>query len=322
MKKSVLLVGEPMGLFIANTAGKLEDVSEFTLTTCGAEFNVAVGMKRLNNDVTYMTKLGNDPFGKKILKMMQQTGISTDEIILSGTSPTGFMFKEKAVGADPGIFYFRKGSAASTLSGSDVEKLDFSKFDIVHLTGITPALTQSCREASEMLNRKAKEHGCLFSFDPNLRPQLWPSKEIMSKYINQMAAKSDIFLPGINEAKLILGESEPEMIAGRYLDMGTKTIIIKLGSSGAYYASHNGESRYVNGYKVKEVIDTVGAGDGFAAGVLTGLREGLPIEDAVRRGCAVGAIQVMSKGDNDGLPYRDELDAFMAGKADWRRTYV
>lgn len=322
MQKSVLLVGEPMGLFIASEVGKLEDVSEFSLTTCGAEFNVAVGMKRLDNDVTYMTKLGEDPFGKKIIKMMQNTGISTDEIILSNTNPTGFMFKEKVSEGDPGIFYFRKGSAASTLCADDVEKLDYSKFDIVHLTGITPALTQSCREASEVLNRKAKENGCLFSFDPNLRPQLWPSKEVMADYINKMAAKSDIFLPGINEVKIILGESEPEVIARRYLDMGTKTIILKLGSLGAYYANNKGEFGYVKGYPVKKVIDTVGAGDGFATGVLTGLREGLSIEEAVRRGCAIGAIQVMSKGDNDGLPYRDELDAFMAGNEDWRKQHA
>lgn len=323
MKKSVLLVGEPMGLFIANETGRLEDVDEFTLTTCGAEFNVAVGLKRLDHDVTYMTRLGEDPFGKKIINMMRKTGISTEEIILSRTNPTGFMFKEKAeAGADPGIFYFRKGSAASTLSAADVEKLDFTKFDIVHLTGITPALTQSCREASEAINRRAREAGCLFSFDPNLRPQLWPSKEIMSDYMNRMAAKSDLFLPGINEVKTILGESDPETAAGRYLSMGTGTVVLKLGAKGAYYAQRGGTSGYVDSFPVKKIVDTVGAGDGFAAGVLSGLREGLSLEEAVRRGCAVGAVQVMSKGDNDGLPYRDELDAFMAGREKWRRQHA
>ena len=319
MEKRVLLVGEPMGLFIANEVGKLEDVNSFALTTCGAEFNVAVGITRLGGKVTYMTKLGNDPFGKKILKTMETTGISTDEIILSDSRPTGFMLKEKVESGDPGIFYFRKGSAASSLSPSDVERLDFSKFDIVHLTGITPALSESCRDMAETLNRKARENGCLFSFDPNLRPQLWPSRERMIEYINSMAMKSDLFLPGINEAKILIGEENPEKIAQKYIELGAKTVIVKVGAKGAYYASCRGESGTVDGFPVKKVVDTVGAGDGFAAGVLTGLREGASLPEAVRQGCAIGAIQVMSKGDNDGLPYRDELDAFIKGKPDWRR---
>lgn len=313
------MVGEPMGLFIANEVGNLEDVNSFALTTCGAEFNVAVGMTRLGNQVTYLTKLGKDPFGKKIINMMRKTKISTDEILFSDSHPTGFMLKEKVETGDPGIFYFRKGSAASSLSPQDIDKLDFSQFDLVHLTGITPALSVSCREMVEALNRKAKENGCLFSFDPNLRPQLWPSKEKMVDTINGLASKSDVFLPGINEAKILIGEENPEKIARAYMEMGAKTVIIKVGAKGAYYASHHGEEGYVDGFPVTKVVDTVGAGDGFAAGVLTGLRDGASLREAVRQGCAIGAIQVMSKGDNDGLPYRDELDAFMKGKSEWRR---
>jgi len=319
MSKSVLLVGEPMGLFIANTSGKLENVDSFTLATCGAELNVAVGMKRLGHEVTYMTKLGNDPFGKKIANVMKYNGISTDEIKYSETNPTGFMFKSKVMHGDPAIFYFRRGSAASTLSPEDIETMDFSKYDIVHLTGITPALTEITRKASDALNRKAKENNCIFSFDPNLRPQLWPSEEEMADYMNCMAAKSDIFLPGISEAKIILGETDPEKIAKHYLEAGTKTVIVKLGAKGAYYADKCGECGYVEGFPVKKVVDTVGAGDGFAAGILTGLREKKSLFDAVRRGCAIGAIQVMSKGDNDGLPTIEELDAFMSGDENWRK---
>ncbi len=317
--KSVLLIGEPMGLFIANSIGELEDVDNFTLTTCGAEFNVAVGMKRLDNDVTYMTKLGDDPFGRKIVKMMDAVGISTEEILYSNAAPTGFMFKQKVEKGDPGIFYFRKGSAASTLNSEDIQELDFSKFDMVHCTGILSALTDNCRQTVDVLCNKAKKNGCLFSFDPNIRLQLWKSTDVMSKYMNDMAAKSDIFMPGINEVKIILGQEAPEEAAKKYLDMGTKTVIIKVGAKGAYFATETGESGWVKGFKVDQIMDTVGAGDGFAVGVLSALREGLSIKEAVLRGNAIGAIQVMSKGDNDGLPYRDELNAFMKGEKNWRR---
>ncbi len=319
MEKRVLLVGEPMGLFIANETGRLEDVNEFSLTTCGAEFNVAVGLTRLHKPVTYLTKLGDDPFGKRIVNVMNQVGISTGQILFSDSLPTGFMLKEKVDHGDPGIFYFRKGSAASSLSKQDVEGLDFRQYGIVHLTGITPALSESCREMAETLNKKAREDGCLFSFDPNLRPQLWPSTSAMTEYINKMAAKSDVFLPGINEAKILIGEDRPEEVARRYMEMGTQTVIVKLGAQGAYYADCRGNTGYVDGFPVSQVVDTVGAGDGFAAGVLSELLDGKPLEQAVKIGCAIGAIQVMSRGDNDGLPDIEELDAFIKGRPDWRK---
>ena len=288
MRKSVLLVGEPMGLFMADSVGELEKVESFSLTTCGAELNVAIGLKRLGHNVTYLTKLGNDLFGRRIA-------------------------------GDPAICYFRRNSAASTLAAEDVETMDFSKFDMVHLTGITPALSKSARAASEVLNAQARKAGCFFSFDPNLRPQLWTSREEMANCINSLAYRSDLFLPGIKEAELLIGETEPRKIAAHYLERGTKTVVVKLGPKGAYYICDNGDSGCVDGFHVEHVVDTVGAGDGFAVGVLSAWREGLPLDLAVQRGCAVGAIQVMSRGDNDGLPSREELDAFMAGQKDWRR---
>lgn len=315
--KRTLLVGEPMGLFVAERTGHLEDVDIFSATTCGAELNVAVGLRRLEHQVSYMTKLGHDPFGKRIVKTMNASGISTDMVMYSETHPTGFMFKSKVLEGDPDIFYFRKGSAASTISPEDVEHLDYPQYDIVHITGITPALSDSAKAATLAVLKQAKAHGAMFSFDPNLRPQLWPSIQCMSDFMNQVAYQADLFLPGIKEAKVIIGLDKPEEIAEHYLAHGTKCIIIKLGAQGAYYATKEC-SGYVPGFHVEQIIDTVGAGDGFAAGVLSALQEGLSLENAVRRGCAIGAIQLMSKGDNDGLPTRTELDAFMAGKKDWR----
>ena len=312
MEKGTLLVGEPMGLFIAEETGALEDINHFTMALAGAEFNVAVGLSRLGHRVGYYTKLGDDPFGKRIVKMMKAEGISTDLIQYSAQRPTGFMMKSKTFEGDPRIFYFRKNSAASTLSGEDIARLDFSRYDAIHMTGITPALSDSTREATALLAGKARERGMLFSFDPNLRPQLWPDQKTMADYMKEMAGKCDIYFPGINEAKIILGLEEPEAIARACLDLGSKAVVVKLGGRGAYYAAANGEAAYVPGYRVEKVVDTVGAGDGFAVGVLSALGEGLPLREAVLRGNAVGAIQVTCVGDNDGLPTREELERFMA----------
>ena len=110
------------------------------------------------------------------------------------------MLKSKVSKGDPEIFYFRKGSAASTLSAEDVEKIDFSSFSHIHLTGILPALTDSTREAVKLMLKKARDAGLYVSFDPNLRPQLWPSQEVMVEYINGLAAQADMVLPGDGEA--------------------------------------------------------------------------------------------------------------------------
>lgn len=311
MEKGTLLVGEPMGLFIAEETGALEDINHFTMALAGAEFNVAVGMRRLGHKVGYYTKLGNDPFGKRIVKMMNAEGISTDLIEWHPQRATGFMMKSKTFEGDPSIFYFRKNSAASTLSVEDVERLDFSRYDVLHMTGITPAISDTARAAVAKMAERAREQGMLVSFDPNLRPQLWPDQKTMADYMNSMAGKCDIYLPGINEARTLLGLEEPEAIARAYRDLGARTVIVKLGGKGAYFAA-DGDAGYIPGYRVEKVVDTVGAGDGFAAGVLSALGEGLSLREAILRGNAVGAIQVMSVGDNDGLPTREELDRFMA----------
>lgn len=307
-----------MGLLIAQEIGSLENVNNWDLATCGAELNVAIGLSRLEHKVGYMTKLGNDPFGKRIAKNMEENNISTNLIRYIDDKFTGFMLKGKVLEGDPGIFYFRRNSAASTLCGADVDALDFSDYDWIHCTGITGALTDSTREALNHLEKTAKASGMTFTFDPNLRPQLWPSEEAMASYMNMMAAKSDIFFPGIKECKICIGEDDPEKAAEKYLGLGCKCVIIKLGADGAYYANEK-ESGYVAGFKVDKIIDTVGAGDGFAVGVISALKEGLTLKEAVRRGNAIGAIQLTSKGDNDGLPTREELAAFINGDKNWRK---
>lgn len=111
------------------------------------------------------------------------------------------MLKGRVSEGDPDIFYFRAGSAASTLSVEDVEKIRFDEFSHIHLTGILPALSESTRDAVNLMFDKARTFGLLITFDPNLRPQLWPSQDIMIKSINEMAAKADIVLPGTAEGK-------------------------------------------------------------------------------------------------------------------------
>lgn len=311
MPGGLILAGEPMGLLIAQSEGPLDSVSGYSLAVAGAEFNVAVGVARLKHQVTYMTKLGNDPFGKRIIRVLNENKIDNEFVSFSDTHKTGFMLKGRVSKGDPDIFYFRSGSAASTLSNDDVDKIDISEYGYIHLTGILPALSKDSREAVYALFKKARSAGLMISFDPNLRPQLWPSKEVMCSTINDMASMADIVLPGTAEGKILMGSDDPQAINDFYLHNGAKIVVTKCGADGAFIS--DGKDNYmVKGYKAKKVVDTVGAGDGFAVGVITGLMEGMSVREAVKRGNAIGAIQVMSRGDNEGLPTMPELTKFMA----------
>jgi len=306
----ILLIGEPMALLIADTIGSLEDVPSFTRKLAGAEVNVCIGLTRLGHDATYVTRLGRDPFGNYIVKTLDQEGISTDFITLDDEYLTGMMLKGKVETGDPHIAYYRKGSAASKMTPEQIDAIDLSAFDLIHITGILPALSKECLAATTHLMERAKKAKITVSFDPNLRPALWENKEVMITTINNLAKLADIVLPGIEEGIILTGSDDPAQIADFYQNLGAKQVVVKLGADGAY-ARDGKTSTVIPGYKVEKVIDTVGAGDGFATGIISGIVEGLPLNEATHRANAIGSIQVQHPGDNEGLPTREELQAYM-----------
>ena len=307
--KRILNIGEAMGLFVADTEGDASEVSSFTRYSAGAEMNVAIGLSRLGFESYYMTALGQDPFGKYIEKVLLREKVKTDYVDFSDTHSTGFMIKEKTSTGDPKVYYYRKGSAASHMSVADL-RVDFSKIDHVHLAGISVALSEATKALCFEMAKKAKENGIPITFDPNLRPSLWKDKETMVKTINELAALSDIVMPGIGEGEILVRSTDPKTIAEFYLNQGARAVVIKLGAEGAYI-NEGGEEAYISGYKVAHIVDTVGAGDGFATGVISGLVSGLSLAESVKRGNAIGAIQLGSPSDNEGLPTMEELLAYM-----------
>lgn len=306
-----ILFGEPMALLIADATGPLEDVEHFTRALSGAEVNVAIGLSRLGHQVEYLTRLGDDPFGHYIEKTLQKNGIGTSLVTYDKVYRTGIQLKNRVTdGSDPYAPYYRKGSAASRISAEEINGIDLSGVDIVHVTGIPPALSKSAREATFRLMERAKEQGIFVTFDPNLRPALWEDEGTMRTVINQLAAMADVVLPGIEECKILAGLTDMEEIAEFYQNMGVHIVIVKDGAKGAYVKEYEKEYA-VDGFKVEKVVDTVGAGDGFAVGVISGMLEGLNIKESVGRGNAIGAIQVMNISDNEGLPTQEELKRFM-----------
>lgn len=310
-----LTIGEPIALFASEDAdASLVDAVDFHKYLAGAEVNVTVGVSRLGHSTQYTTRLGQDPFGDFILKQLKQNNIGTDYIKSTDQYWTAFQLKQRVTHGDPGIYYYRKNSAAAHYEMSQLDAIDFDTLKIAHLSGIFPAISKEAKAAFEALIKQLQDHSITTVFDPNLRPQLWASKEEMIKTINALASQANYVIPGINEGKILVGSDDPETIADFYLDRSdfTHTVIVKVGAEGAFIKDDEGHKAMIPGFKVDKVVDTVGAGDGFAVGLITGLLENLSIDDAVKRGNAIGAMAVQAPGDNDGYPTQDQLKAFLA----------
>lgn len=307
----VVTFGEAMVVFIASEEGKFKDVSLYSRGLAGAELNVAVGLTRLGHKVKYVTRLGKDPYGEYILDFIRREKIDDSGIYIDSRYLTGSYIKSKVKTGDPEVFYFRQNSAASHMDSKDIRETDFEDARILHVSGITAALSQSSREACYYAIDKARKQKMKVTFDPNIRRNLWKTEEEMKEVLNHIAFQSDMILPGIAEGRLLTGRQNAEEIADFYLEHGVEAVIIKLGATGAYYKTSTGKGGYVDGFYVSQVVDTVGAGDAFASGFLSGLLEGMSMEESVIRGNAMGAIIVTSKTDNDALPTKYELEAYM-----------
>lgn len=305
----VVTAGEAMVLFAAQQPGALEDVASFTRSTAGAELNVAIGLARLGLRVGYISRLGADVFGRVIAAALDREGIDRQQVATDPDHPTGFMLKSRNDdGSDPKTDYYRRGSAASRLSPTDHPHAYCAASRHLHLSGVLAAVSPSARELVFELATQARAAGRTVSFDPNLRPSLWRSQGVMAECLNRLAALSDWVLPGLAEGTLLTGHDRPEDIADFYLDRGARAVVIKLGATGAYFASAEQRGHAI-GHPVARVVDTVGASDGFAVGLVSGLLEGLNLPAATARGNAIGARVVQFPGDCDGLPTRHALDA-------------
>jgi dehydrogluconokinase len=192
----------------------------------------------------------------------------------------------------------------------------------LHATGIVPALSASTREMSLELMTRMRQAGRSVSFDPNLRPTLWASPQQMIREINRLAALAHWVLPGLSEGRLLSGFDDPADIAAFYLDQGAEAVAIKLGPDGAYYRTQRDQG-FVPGVPVDRVVDTVGAGDGFAVGMISALLENFSVPDAVQRANWIGSRAVQSRGDMEGLPTRAELSTgFEAANREQARSHT
>lgn len=306
----VATFGEAMLLLIADRPGALEHAEFFTKRIAGAEINVATGLARLGFDVHWASRLGADSMGRYLIQQMRSEGVSCEHVVTDASQKTGFQFKGRVDdGSDPEVEYHRKGSAASLMQPADIDEPWLRQARHLHATGVFAAISPNALDTAKRTLHIARHAGSTISFDPNLRPTLWPSTEVMRQEINALAAGADWVFPGLVEGQLLTGLQTPEEIAQFYRQQGASLVVVKLGPDGAYLDDAQAGTAYVPGCPVEKVVDTVGAGDAFAVGVISGLLDGLSVPDAVRRACWIGARQVQVLGDSEGLPTRAELQA-------------
>ncbi|MDC0725115.1 sugar kinase [Phytobacter diazotrophicus] len=304
----VITIGEAMAMFVATETGDLADAEHFVKRVAGAELNVATGLARLGMNVCWISRVGDDSFGRFVLNSLKKENIDTSGVTVDGRFATGYQLKSKAEnGTDPIVEYFRKGSAASHLSTDDFHAVAFNEARHLHLSGVAAALSSTSYELLEYAAAAMKAQGKTISFDPNLRPVLWKSEAEMVEKLNRLAFQADWVLPGLKEGVILTGQQSPEGIADFYLQRGVKAVVIKTGPDGAWYKTASGEQDAVAPVKVDNVVDTVGAGDGFAVGVISALLEGKTLQQAVRRGNKIGSLAIQVLGDSEGLPTREGL---------------
>ena len=301
--KKVILLGEPLELFWTEN-GALSEAELFTASAAGAELNVAVGLARLGLHPVYATIVGSDAGGDRILAFMRKHGIDSSLAAKDKYHQTTVIMKSSGETRRLTI-----NPAVSFISADVFDKTDFSEISAVCFSGSFPTLCENTAKAALHITQLARSAEVPVVFDPNLRGAPKNSQKAID-IINEFAAKSDIFLPSLNEAKVLCGFDDPEEIAEHYLSKGTRKIVIKLGKLGAFYKSAV-ESGIAPTFRADDVVDVEGAGDGFTAGLISGICEEIPLGEAVVRANAVGCMQIQCRGAHAGLPTMEKLREYM-----------
>ena len=300
----VVTLGETMGLMKAETPGPLAQVSSLSLGMGGSESNFAIALRRLGTSVTWVGRVGDDSLGELVLRELAAEGVIVDPL-RDAAAPTGLMIKERRTLDQLKVWYYRSGSAGSRLSREDVPAERIANAKILHLTGITPALSPSAAEAAQYALDVARESGVMVSFDLNYRAALWSAKEAGGVF-RSFIAQADVVFAGDDEAAIAVGPSEDSLeLARRVAALGPSQAIIKRGAAGCAAVIDGTEYRQ-DAVRVN-AIDTVGAGDAFVAGYISDHLAGASVEERLLTAVRTGAFACLVPGDWEGMPRRHEL---------------
>jgi len=300
----VVTFGETMALMSPDHPGPLAHASTLRLGIGGSESNMAIGLQRLGVQAVWCGRVGADSLGELVSREIRAEGVDV-RLTVDDSAPTGLMIKERRTPAMQRVNYYRTGSAGSRFSAADLDHDLIRNAALLHLTGITPALSGQAAAAVFEAVATAKAANIPVSFDLNYRAKLWSPREAATVYC-EILPLVDIVFAGHDEAEIAVGQAaDPGELALRLAGLGPRQAVIKLGAEGAL-ALVDGDVYCQPAVEVT-VVDTVGAGDAFVAGYLAEFVNHESPETRLRTGAATGAFACLVPGDWEGFPRRDEL---------------
>lgn len=313
MSAVVLTAGETMALLDPDHPGPPRCGARFTLRVAGAESNVAVGLARLGVEARWLSRLGEDELGAAVRGALDAEGVDLRWTVSDAQAPTGLFLKVRSDGRSS-VVYYRSGSAASRLGPGDVPDEALEGVDLVHLTGITLALSAGCRDLVLDLARRARERGAHVQFDPNYREALWDGPRAALEAQRPLHGLIDWYLCGSAEASLLFGVDDDQNLPEAMSVAGIARAVIRVGRRGSLLMTTDGVAQ-VSPPDAEEadVLDEIGAGDAFAAGFAFGLLRGWPPERCTHAGHTIAAYALRGTGDWETLPRLDEVAEALEG---------
>lgn len=306
-KFDIVAFGEPMYEF-SQVYGKPR---EYLQGFGGDTMNCAIAAARQGARVAYLTRLGDDEFGRQMLQLWQREGIDASAVQLDRQAHTAVYFISHGPSGHT-FSYLRKDSAASRFAVADLPAEILGNTRFFFSSGITEAISDSAREAVFAAIEMARGAGARFVFDTNIRPALWPAT-LARDIVGKTAAFSDYFLLSLEDAEMLCDTADTDAVLDWCDRAGAGISILKLGPEGAVYRE-GGSTRKVEGFRV-QAVDATGAGDCFAGSLMARLCQGDDVNAAVNYACAAAALACTGYGAVDPLPRPDKVFELMANRA-------
>ncbi|MCC9198522.1 sugar kinase (plasmid) [Arthrobacter sp. zg-Y820] len=291
----LMAIGESMIVLVADEGVPLEAASRVSLHCAGAESNVAYYLAQLRHRVGWASRVGDDPFGRRLLREFTGVGIDVSEVRVASGERTGVYFKDAP--SPGGVYYYRTASAASAMSLDELLPAVHSS-PRLHVTGITAALSASSATLLSDLMNAAAGSGVAVSFDVNYRPALWERSEA-APTLARLAKMADTVFVGRDEAEGLWQKDTPDSIRAMLREV--PTLIVKDGAVGATAFELGVSSTFVPAPQVA-VVEPVGAGDAFAAGYLSAEIRGLGMVERLRLGHLLAAQAIGGHADYAAVP--------------------
>jgi 2-dehydro-3-deoxygluconokinase len=305
---AVACVGETMISFIPLDGTALGITETVRLDVAGAESNVAMYLADHGIDARWVSRLGDDAFGRRVLRHVRTAHVDVSAVLTDPARPTGLMFKDPAKDGKTRVPYYRQGSAASAMGPDVLDEEVLRTADMWHFTGITPALSATCRD---LVEAALGADGPAVSFDVNYRPALW--SEAPDALLCRLAQAAEIVFVGLDEAQALWGDELRDPSDVRALLQSPRIVVVKDGARAA--TAFFGQSCVRVPALAVHIVEPVGAGDAFAAGFLAGLLRGQSAERCLRTAHVTAASALSVTGDHGPLPDEAELDRIAAGTA-------